>query len=508
MKKSILKSLQLITLLFYYFIAINSATQKEPSIAVKNKIEEQAAFEKKIEVKNESLRQIILKGDVIDPKKLNAFKYFYFPKIQNSIIKNSEFLWAQIHDTLMNSGIIVSTSKTEFLIQGIDECKVATIKYSQEFISGPGIYSIIYFLNFEGDTIFFQYNQYKHKGSEENLSISMGNALNIFKNFKYAYSEELSKHICKKSISHIDNNVVKSQNEIFNTSGKYIANQNNNSNQRDEVNEVFNSEVDVNIPTIQNKFPNRFALIIGNEDYHSYQKGLQAEGNVIYAERDANIFRLYAINSLGIPEDNITLILNAKSIEMNRAIASMKLLSKISAGNAEIIFYYAGHGFPDEVTKEPYVIPVDVTSTDLKYALKLKDIYSELTEYPSKRVTVFLDACFSGGGRDQGLLASRGVYVKPNIDVLLKGDLVVFSSSSGNGTSLPYNEKQHGIFTYFLLKKIQESKGDITYEELSDFLIQKVSIFSALKNNKEQIPEVNFSYDIENEWKEWKLNGE
>jgi len=253
MKKSILKSLQLITLLFYYFIAINSATQKEPSIAVKNKIEEQAAFEKKIEVKNESLRQIILKGDVIDPKKLNAFKYFYFPKIQNSIIKNSEFLWAQIHDTLMNSGIIVSTSKTEFLIQGIDECKVATIKYSQEFISGPGIYSIIYFLNFEGDTIFFQYNQYKHKGSEENLSISMGNALNIFKNFKYAYSEELSKHICKKSISHIDNNVVKSQNEIFNTSGKYIANQNNNSNQRDEVNEVFNSEVDVNIPTIQNK---------------------------------------------------------------------------------------------------------------------------------------------------------------------------------------------------------------------------------------------------------------
>ena len=168
--------------------------------------------------------------------------------------------------------------------------------------------------------------------------------------------------------------------------------------------------------------------------------------------------------------------------------------------------YYAGHGFPDVNSKVPYLIPVDVTVNNLEYALKMSDIYALLSEYPSKRVTVFLDACFSGGGRDLGLLTgARAVRINPKVDPI-KGNLVVYSASSASQTALPYEEKQHGLFTYYLLKKIQETKGDVSYAELSNYLNNNVPIKSIMINDLEQTPLVNTSSSLGTSWKEWRIN--
>jgi len=173
-------------------------------------------------------------------------------------------------------------------------------------------------------------------------------------------------------------------------------------------------------------------------------------------------------------------------------------------GNAELYVFYAGHGFPDEQTKEPYLIPVDVNGTDLQFAIKQSDFFKKLTEYPTKRIVVFLDACFSGGGRQQGLLAARGVKVKPK-ESLLKGNLVVITASSGSQSSLPYDEKQHGLFTYYLLKKLKDTKGDINLKDLSDYLTSEVGVRSVMVNNKEQNPQTNVSYEVGDNWKEWRI---
>jgi WD40 repeat protein len=250
--------------------------------------------------------------------------------------------------------------------------------------------------------------------------------------------------------------------------------------------------------------PFRFALIIGNEDYSTYQTGLESESDVDFAINDAKAFGEYAVNILGVPKDNIILLTNARAIEMDDAVRKLNPIIKALNGKAEIFFYYAGHGFPDEKTREPYLIPVDVSGTNLRFAVSLKDLYQSLTEHPSTRITIFLDACFSGGAREQGLVAARAVRVKPKED-RLQGNLVVFTASSGNESSLPYKEKGHGLFTYYLLDKLKETKGEISYKELSEYLSAQVGVRSVMVNNKPQTPQTNVSYDVEEVWGEWKL---
>ncbi|MDA3867739.1 MAG: caspase family protein [Salinivirgaceae bacterium] len=265
------------------------------------------------------------------------------------------------------------------------------------------------------------------------------------------------------------------------------------------------STVDINVPSSPKKYTNRFALIIGNEDYSSFQLDLNAEVNVAHARNDASAFKIYAQQTLGIPEEHIIFLLDGTTGQMSQAITKMNLLIKNTNGQADVFVYYAGHGFPDEVTQIPYLMPVDVSGKNPQSGIKLKDFYHKLTEYPAQRVTVFIDACFSGGARNQGLLAARGVKIKPREDQL-KGSLVSFTASSGTQSSLPLDREQHGLFTYYLLKKLQETGGQVSYDELSNYLKQKVSLQSVLLNDKEQTPKTNISPGLQGKWESWMLN--
>jgi hypothetical protein len=264
------------------------------------------------------------------------------------------------------------------------------------------------------------------------------------------------------------------------------------------------AEVDKNIPQNLVKIPNRFALIIGNEDYSSRQTNLSSESNVDYAVNDALVFKDYCINTLGIEDRNVFLLTNATAGEMSQKIELVTQILRRLDGKGELIFYYAGHGFPDENTKIPYLIPVDVNATNLNSAIKLKDVFDKFSSTNSKRITVFLDACFTGGGRNSGLIAARGVRIKPKVDQL-SGNFVVFSATSEEQSALPYDDKKHGIFTYFLLKKIQETKGDVTYGDLENYIKEQVSIESLVINKKPQDPKINVSYDVQSIWEKWIL---
>ena len=252
--------------------------------------------------------------------------------------------------------------------------------------------------------------------------------------------------------------------------------------------------IDVNLPKATEPRDNTFAVIIGNEDY----KYVAA---VPFAARDAAIFAKYCSVTLGLPDDNIRLYTNATYGDILDAIDDIKTISEVYNGDIRVIFYYAGHGVPDEATRNAYLLPVDARSQQLKTCYPIEKLYAELGSLKAHSVTLLLDACFSGSQRGDGMLMSaRGVALKPRTDEP-KGNMVAISAATGEETAYPYAEKRHGMFTYYLLSKLQESGGDVTLGELCDYITTKVSQQSVKVNRKQQTPTVMPSPEIETSWR-------
>lgn len=87
------------------------------------------------------------------------------------------------------------------------------------------------------------------------------------------------------------------------------------------------------------------------------------------------------------------------------------------------------------------------------------------------------------------MTSARGVAIKVKQEVP-QGNMVVFTAAQGDETAYQYKEKGHGMFTYFLLKKLQETKGEATLGELSEYVTSEVKKASLLNNNKSQTPSV------------------
>ncbi len=245
---------------------------------------------------------------------------------------------------------------------------------------------------------------------------------------------------------------------------------------------------------------NTFAFILANEHYRN-----GSFSDVQYAINDGKTFREYCRHTLGIPENNIMYKTDATFGDMVHVITRMKQAAEVNK-NSHIIFYYAGHGAPSENTLEALLIPIDAFQIMPQTCYSLQTLYDELRTLEHSRVTVFLDACFSGNNRENKVLLAdaRGVAIVPKKNNV-EGNLVVFSASSGSETAWPYKTEEHGLFTYYLLKKLQETRGNATYEELQSYIYEEVRRTSNNENGKIQTPTVSTSVSLGNTWKKWKL---
>lgn len=300
---------------------------------------------------------------------------------------------------------------------------------------------------------------------------------------EYAENKTINLHI-NQSIT--NNNIIIKEKEI------------NTKNQDIRIASI-SSDIDKNIPEAINSNSNTFAIVIANETYSK-------EANVPYAVNDGNIFKEYCRNCLGIPEKNIHLITNATLNDIRHEVKWIQDVAEVYKGDAKIIFYYAGHGIPDEKSKNAYLLPTDGYGSDVATGYSLENLYKTFGSLPSKSITVFLDACFSGAKRDGNMLASaRGVAIKVKQTIPV-GNMVVFTAAQGDETAYPYKEEEHGLFTYYLLKKLQETKGNATLGELSDYIKEQVERQSIVTNGKLQSPSIMATSSIGNEWKNWTLN--
>jgi hypothetical protein len=259
------------------------------------------------------------------------------------------------------------------------------------------------------------------------------------------------------------------------------------------------SDVDKDIPTGISMNKKKYALIIGNQDYHSHQTSLDSEIDADFSANDARVFAEYCEKTLGFPKDNIILVVDGTRGQMSQKLAQLVRFAEVENGQAELLFYYSGHGLPEEGTNIPYLIPVDVSGTQPTNGLALTYVYDELAKFKTKKTIVVLDACFSGGARNKELVAMKGIKVKAKVDAV-PGNLVVLASSSGNEASAVYRDKQHGYFTYFLLKNLQSNKGQGNLETIISEVSQNVAR-EAARVGKNQTPNVLPGAEIGEGWK-------
>ena len=237
------------------------------------------------------------------------------------------------------------------------------------------------------------------------------------------------------------------------------------------------------------KNPNAYAVVFGIEQYKNVS-------SVTYARRDAYWMREYFAKTLGVPEENIyyKTDIDAGKAEFDKVFSQGGWLDKrIGDGRSDLYIYYAGHGAPDFNSRTAFLIPYD---GDPNYASQtgysIDKMTANLSQLEARSVTVFLDACFSGANRENEILLAGARPVFLDVNTAVAANVTLFSAASGNQISSSWAEKQHGIFSYWLMKGMQGSADAnrdkiLTVEELGGFIRNNVSK-TAGKLDREQTP--------------------
>lgn len=266
--------------------------------------------------------------------------------------------------------------------------------------------------------------------------------------------------------------------------------------------DYITSEVDSLIPYGAWSRNFTYALVIGNQNYRFVS-------DVPYAIHDARVFADYCKKTLGIPVENIHISEDAtKQMILEEEIQDW--VSRIPEPETKnLIVYYAGHGVPDtKNNNKAYLLPTDVRGTSPTRGIALDDFYSTLGDLGFNQTMVFLDACFSGVNREnEGVTEGlRGVEIEAEDGTFGEGKVVVFSAAQGNETAQGYPAEGHGLFTYFLLKELRDSNGQVILGNLSDNLQNKVSqTATGLKLRKKQTPSTSASESVANYWRKLTL---
>ena len=219
------------------------------------------------------------------------------------------------------------------------------------------------------------------------------------------------------------------------------------------------------------------ALVIGINSYSGYWPHLKNAVND--AEGLAEILKKsYVFN------DIYTLI--DKEATRKNILDKLDWLSRNLTKDDNLLIFYSGHGQYNKILNKGFWVPVDATSNSVADYISNSDLKTFIGGIPSKHTLLITDACFAGdifrGAPTQTIPFDpnnmeryyREVYNKQSRDALTSGGLEEVMDNGKNN---------HSIFTYYLIKTLQENQNkymDAT-QLYNDFKI-------AVANNSDQTP--------------------
>ena len=232
---------------------------------------------------------------------------------------------------------------------------------------------------------------------------------------------------------------------------------------------------------------NALALIVGVEGYKN------TNASALYADSDAKMFRDYASEKIGIPENRIKTLLNdnAGRIDITRAIKTW-LLKRTVTDKTDIYVFFAGHGLATDDGKGMYLLPYDGVPDLLEdSAIQRKQLFADIQATKPRSVTVFLDTCYSGGTRnEETLVASLRPIIITAKQQSIPDNFTVLSAAKGNQTSQSLEEAKHGLFSYYMMLGMEggadiNNDNKITARELHEYVVDKVERQSQFRQTPE-----------------------
>jgi tetratricopeptide (TPR) repeat protein/uncharacterized caspase-like protein len=213
----------------------------------------------------------------------------------------------------------------------------------------------------------------------------------------------------------------------------------------------------------------QWALLVGVSNYPGQIQKLT------YPSKDARAIKDLLASSARLPEDHIRLLTDdgqgdAKATRQNILAAIDSLATRVQP-NHQVIVFLAGHGIARGlgVQAKSYFLPVDVDASSKealeRTGLDLEELSRRLGNLKASQFTIFMDAC------REDPFPGRGIKGNTMTDVMARGLRVAPTQTQATGappTSVVFYACQvgerayedpkleHGVFTYYILKGIQE----------------------------------------------------
>jgi hypothetical protein len=208
-----------------------------------------------------------------------------------------------------------------------------------------------------------------------------------------------------------------------------------------------------------------YALVVGNDDYQSLPRLKTAAADAREVERVLR--ETYGFQT--------KLLLNATRSQI---VAALYAYRRELSADANLLIYYAGHGYSDKETEKTYWLPVDATGDDNSNWIIADDITSDIKAIPARHVLVVADSCYSG-------TLSRGLNVSPPpsaereqfIQKMSAGRSRTLMASGGDEPVADGGGSGHSVFAAALLRGLQQmEKTQFTAGELfSGYVVESVA---------------------------------
>ncbi len=217
---------------------------------------------------------------------------------------------------------------------------------------------------------------------------------------------------------------------------------------------------------------NRLAIIIGNQNYDDVSLT-----KLPYAVKDAQAIYDTLITRYGCSPEQVLLLKDETRVRLVQAIPDW--LKKVTP-NSQVLVYFAGHAYLDDENR-PFLAAKDF---DLKRmsesGVSLNWLREQLEACVAHEKLLLLDSSHAGEGTDlekqPGAAAVLEALKAPKEPAVFKTTNAIASSQSGQ-RGLDWDEKQHGMFAYFVSQGFAGA-GD----KNQDVHLEPTELFDYLKN--------------------------